>query len=205
MKALEALRRQLLAARDWPADSFVVGACGGMGWRKGSDLFVQLARRLHAEGVQRPMRFLWVGGDATDIEALRFAHDLHALGLQAVVHHTASTAEVQHHYSAMDVFALTSREDPFPLVMLEAGLHGVPTVCFSGSGGAPEFVSNDAGIVVPHLDIGAFADAIDGLRAVPDRCRALGLAARQKVMRHHGIETGAPALLRSIERCLALA
>ena len=66
-------------------------------------------------------------------------------------------------FAAMDVFALTSREDPFPLVMLEAAAAGVPVVCFAGGGGAPEFVDPDAGRVAPFLDVAGMAAAISDL------------------------------------------
>jgi glycosyltransferase involved in cell wall biosynthesis len=105
----------------------------------------------------------------------------------------------------MDVFALPSREDPFPLVMLEAATHGLPTVCFAQAGGAPEFVGADAGVVVPYLDVDAFAAACAALRDDPARRTALGLEARRRVGAEHGVETQGPKLLRSIERCLAAA
>ena len=186
-------RRRLHAQWDWPADAFVVGACGGLGWRKGSDLFLQVADRLRrAEGGER-MRFVWVGGGAAGSpEGLQFAHDLRLLGLEGVCRHVHSTAAVDAGYCAMDVFALPSREDPFPLVMLEAATHGLPTVCFAQAGGAPEFVGEDAGVVVPYLDLDAFAAALAGLRDEPARCAALGRAARQRVGAEHGVETQGP-------------
>lgn len=210
MRAAEAAaareaRRRILGEIGWPDDAFVVGACGAPGWRKGSDLFLQVARRLRQAGEPNGLRFLWVGGAGSDTEAQRFTHDLQALGLDGACRRVACTAEVDDYYCAMDVFALTSREDPFPLVMLEAAVHGLPTVCFAASGGGPEFVGDDAGIVVPYLDLDAFAQAIAALRAEPLRRVSLGHAARRKVRQHHCVETQGPKLLRSIERCLAAA
>ncbi len=195
-----AKRQRILDALHWPSDVFVVGGCGGLGWRKGSDLFVQVVQRLHhCPGA----RFLWVGGSAADTEALQFTHDVRALGLEAVCCRIPSTPDVDDYYCAMDVFALTSREDPFPLVMLEAAMHGLPTVCFESSGGGCEFVADDAGLVVPYLDVNEFARALEHLQAVPERRKALGQAARDKAIRDHCVETQGPKLLRSIEHCLA--
>jgi glycosyltransferase involved in cell wall biosynthesis len=98
----------------------------------------------------RPIRFLWVGGSALGLEAQQFAYDVERLGLQQLCRHVPSTPEVLEYYHAMDVFALSSREDPFPLVMLEAGIRGLPTVCFSDAGGGSEFVGEHAGIVAPE-------------------------------------------------------
>lgn len=61
------------------------------------------------------------------------------------------------YYCAMDIFALPSREDPFPLVMLKAGAYGLATVCFAHSGGGPEFVSEDSGLIADYLDTQQFA------------------------------------------------
>ena len=67
--------------------------------------------------------------------------------------------------NACDLFCLPSREDPFPLVMLEAGALGKPMVCFDGAGGAKEFAARGAGIVVPYLDVPAMAaESRGGLR-----------------------------------------
>lgn len=199
-----AKRRGILAELGWPADTFVVGACGGLGWRKGSDVFLQIAHRLHANRSGK-LRFLWVGGGHKgDTETLQFEHDLRTLGLDSICRRIVTTADVDDYYCAMDVFALTSREDPFPLVMLEAAMHGLPTICFALAGGGPSFVGDDAGIVVPYLDVDQFASAIDALRTESEQRTALGLGAQRKVRRHHCVETQAPKLLRSIERCLGM-
>jgi glycosyltransferase involved in cell wall biosynthesis len=60
----------------------------------------------------------------------------------------------------MDVFALTSRSDSFPLAAIEAGLLGVPIVCFEKASGIQEIIQQGGGEVVPYLDIQKMADAI---------------------------------------------
>lgn len=197
------IRAELMSQFGWPLDAFVVGGCGGLGWRKGTDLFLQVARACASADGGTAMRFVWIGGDAADSEALQFQHDLRKLGLESVCQHVPSTADVSNYYCAMDTFALTSREDPFPLVMLEAGAAGVPTVCFAESGGGPEFVGDDAGVVVPYLDVAAFVAALQRLHRAPAMRRMQGEAARRRVLTQYGVEAQAPKLLASIERCLA--
>lgn len=186
----------------WPEDALVVGGCGSLGWRKGTDLFLQAAHAVNRTKNYDRVRFLWVGGEAQDKESLEFAHDVRALGLQGCCRRIPTTAEVSDFYCAMDVFALTSREDPFPLVMLEAGAHGVPVVCFAGSGGGPEFTGEDAGLIAPYVDTSAFAAHIITLHDVPGFRERLGAEAFRKVRTHYGIETQGPKLLQSIDRCL---
>lgn len=191
------VRREL----GWPEDAFVVGACGALGWRKGTDLFLCAAKEMLAAGGDR-VRFLWVGGASRD-EALRFEYEVHTLGLQSHLQHIGKTSDVTPYYRAMDVFALTSREDPFPLVMLEAAACGIPVVCFADTGGGPEFVGDDAGLIVPYQDTVRFAACLETLRNRPLLLSRLGANAAEKVRRNHTVEKQAPKILTSIERCLS--
>lgn len=196
-------RSEILSSLGWDESCFVVGACGEMEWRKGADLFLQIARDCIARDDFPRLRFLWVGGSPDNVEAIRFAHDVQALGLRDVCRHVASTANVHDYYCAMNVFALPSREDPYPIVVLEAGLHGLPTVCFEDAGGAAEFVGTDAGIVVPYMALRQFAEAVQGLSTAPARLAKMGEVAERKARLTNSLERQAPMILGCIERCMA--
>lgn len=195
-------RRRVRLALGWPDDAFVVGGCGSLGWRKGSDLFAQIARRVGETDRYGNTRFLWVGGDEAARESLEFDHDLDLLDLEGRCCRVPSAAEVVDYYCAMDLFALTSREDPFPLVMLEAGALGVPTVCFAGSGGGPEFVAGGAGTTVPYAEVHRFAAELEVLRDNAERRKRMGEIAAETVRAHHVVEVQGPQILASIQRCL---
>jgi glycosyltransferase involved in cell wall biosynthesis len=198
---VRACRQRIRRDLGWPEDAFVVGGCGAMGWRKGTDVFLQTAAALRQRGDTR-MRFLWVGGGNAD-ETLRFEHDQRSFGLGDRCRGVPTTADVWDYYHAMDVFALTSREDPYPLVMLEAGACQVPTVCFAGAGGGPEYVGEDAGLIAPYLDIAAFVKHLETLRDAPELRIRLGAVAARKVREQHVVEVQGPKLLASIQCCLA--
>jgi glycosyltransferase involved in cell wall biosynthesis len=187
----------------WPQDSLVVGACGGPGWRKGSDLYLQAARQAVDAGSGRPLRFLWVGGADGAPESVQFDHDVRAMGLASCCARVATTANVDAFYAAMDLFALTSREDPFPLVMLEAAMHELPTLCFAEAGGGSEFAGAGAGLVVRYADVGQFAQAVLALAGDDAARLALGRAARHHALAHHRVQTQGPLLLASMRRCLS--
>jgi glycosyltransferase involved in cell wall biosynthesis len=195
-------RERIRKGLGWPADAFVVGGCGSLGWRKGTDLFLQIARAVSNMKGYEKVRFLWVGGGVEDREALEFTHDLRILGLQERCCRVPTTADVFDYYSAMDVLALTSREDPFPLVMLEAGSCSIPVVCFADSGGATEFVGDDAGLIAPYLDVAAFAAHLTRLKDQPALHERLGAAASAKVRTNNSIAVQAPKLVKIIEHCL---
>jgi glycosyltransferase involved in cell wall biosynthesis len=196
-------RQRVLASLGWPEDSFVLGGCGELGWAKGTDLFVQVGRRIAEYDAGGTVRLLWLGGsDREDKETLAFDFDVRALGLRQHCQRVPSTPEVDDYYCAMDAFALTSRADSFPLVMLDAGMHRLPVVCFASSGGAPEYVADDAGMVARYADVNEFAEKVLSLKNSPDLRSRLGESGRRKVETRHTVEVQGPKLLRSIERCL---
>ncbi len=162
-------------------EAFLVGGGGTVEWRKGVDLFLQTASR--ATAFDPTMRFVWIGGRShlAEEEFRRVRWEVGRYGLDDIVTFTGMTDKPEEYLAAIDVFALTSREDPFPLISLEAASFGKPVICFEGGGGMPEFVESDAGAVVPYGDVSAFADQL--LRFERDRAalRSAGSRARQKV------------------------
>jgi len=203
LELAQSTRKSKHAGFGWPEDVFVVGGCGALGWRKGTDIFLQIAHEMTSSVSSDNLRFLWVGGGSRD-EILRFEHDVRCLGLQEVCKHVPATAEVFDYYHAMDVFALTSREDPFPLVMLEAAGCGLPVVCFANSGGGEEFVGTDSGCVVPYLNISGFAKCLSQLRDDLQTRHKTGNAGKQKVRTQFTAEVQGPRILATIERCLSI-
>jgi hypothetical protein len=83
---------------------------------------------------------------------------------------------------AADGYALTSREDPFPSVALEAMAAGLPVVAFGRSGGIPDMLEDTgAGAVVPYGDVTAMAEALSAqLRAGADPASRKPLAEQRR-------------------------
>jgi glycosyltransferase involved in cell wall biosynthesis len=104
-------------------------------------------------------------------------------------------SEFKEYFKAGDVFLLSSREDPFPLVCLEAAQLGLPVICFEKAGGMPEFVEQDAGFVVPFEDTQSAAAKIRILINQRNLCYSLGQNARQKVLSRHTIPVNLPKVL----------
>lgn len=111
-----------------------------------------------------------------------------------------ATEHPEHYYPLFDLFLLTSREDPFPLVCLEAAAHGLPILCFENAGGMPEFVAEDAGCVVPYMDLDKMTDTIYNLMNSKNLRQWLGSNAQQKVLKNHNISTNAPRILDIINK-----
>lgn len=158
-----------------------VGGSGTMDWRKGSDVFLQVARRLQAESVE----LVWMGGNPNDRGFKGVRHDIELMGLDNV-RLLGQVKQVAPFYDSLGVFVVTSREDPFPLVMLEAAASGVPIVAFRGGGGTADFIeASGGGMVVPYLDLDAMAEAVRTLLAKPRLRQELGGNARRHVEQNH--------------------
>ena len=141
--------------------------------RKGFDLFLRAWHR--SEEIGADIHFVWVGLIDQNIYAY-LALDIELAKASGRFHLVGFESNIGKYFSAADVFILTSREDPFPTVVLEAIQSGMPTVAFAGAGGIPEMLVNHrAGTVVPFADTTAMVKAILDLHAChPQDARTAG-------------------------------
>ena len=197
--ARDRIRRKLKI----PSDASVVGGCGTTDWRKGPDLFVQLARLVRERRAGKEVHFVWVGGHSDGPRFAALWHDVKRMNLEDYVHFTGEVTNPLEYFSTFDVFCLTSREDPYPLVNLEVASLGTPIVCFDNSGGAKEFVEEDCGFVVPYLDLEAMAERVSELLSSTELRGRMGERAASKVRERHDLEDTAPQILRIIRGFLS--
>lgn len=193
-------RAEVLQELDFPDDSFLILGCGRAGWNKGTDVFIQLARVVCQQ--QSRARFAWVGAPAT-WEIPELEHDVRSMGLSDRLHFVGPSQKSADYLSAADVFALTSREDSFPLVCLEAAALGKPIVCFADAGGMPEFVENDCGFIAPYLDVNTMAQHVMSLLDCPGCREKMGSIARRKVAERHDVSIAAPKIAQVIEKTIS--
>lgn len=171
---------------------------GSVNWRKGGYLLGAIARRMLALCSTMP-RLVWVGDlfEKNCVSALR--HEFGQLGLADVLELAGHQEDMASYYEQADVLLLPSIEDPFPLVMMEAGLARLPIVAFDGSGGAREFIGRDGGgVVVPHLDVQMMAEAVHALLVDPGLRDRMGANARTTALQFTDAVQG-PRLLAAIE------
>jgi glycosyltransferase involved in cell wall biosynthesis len=184
-------RDALRQALGIPRDAVVVGMMGTIEPRKGPDLFVALAQQLrsrHGDGV----RFVWIGASRDSPWHWPVEEDIRRAGLGGVLHLTGELEDPSAHLGLFDVFALTSREDPFPVACLEAAACGIPIVSFE-SGGMVEFLAHGGGTVVPALHVCAMASAVSRLIDDPELRAQTGARGAAEVVRSHDVEQRAPA------------
>jgi len=194
--------RALRARLGIPDDAFVVGGAGTTDWRKAPELFVQLAAAVRRRRPDETVHFVWVGGEHQGPAFEALWHDAVRGDVADRLLFVGTQPHPLDYFAMFDAFAMVSREDPFPLVALEAASLGKPVVTFDRSGGTREFVQSDAGIVVSYLDIDAMAGAVLQLKDDPALAAQLGARAAQKVRQSHDTAVAAPKLLSIIQRML---
>lgn len=147
-----------------PADTRIVLNIAYVDERKGADLFVEIAALVLAE--QPNTAFIWVGHSEPEM-ARRVTERVAALGLQQNILFVGFDRDPLVYYAAAAVYALTSREDPFPNVVLESIEVGVPVVAFSETSGAADFILQHNGRLAKYLDVADFSLQLCSLLTSP--------------------------------------
>ena len=187
------------AARGLPPDGFVVAMSGTVYWRKAFDLFLRLAWTVRDRHDTDPVTFLWLGGEPGAIgHAERMAR---MIGVSEIVRFVPTQPDPLEWFQLVDLFALTAREDPFPLVCLEAASLGVPIVAFD-TGGMPELLDQGCGVVVSYPDVVAMAATVADLLSDGERRAALSYRCRELIRDRYDVSYLAPRLWADIERWL---
>lgn len=124
-------------------NKFIVGGCGKLSWRKGSDLFIIIADYLINTLKVKDVYFEWLGADTQTLDYIQIKHDIEKLGLKNFVRILEQSENSKTFMQNISLFVMVSREDPFPLVNIEAGAAGTPIITFKSTGGSEEFVDDD--------------------------------------------------------------
>ncbi|WP_375188059.1 glycoside hydrolase family 99-like domain-containing protein [Sphingobium yanoikuyae] len=155
-KARSLLREKLGIAASAP----VILGVGYADKRKGVDLFVRAG--LEVLRTVPDAIFVWLGHDAEDWtgQVQKIAADA---GQSAHFHFPGLVEHTDIFYAGADIFALTSREDPFPSVALEAMDCGLPVVAFARATGMDDVITQCSGVLVPQFDTQLYGKAIVNL------------------------------------------
>lgn len=145
-----------------PLEGIVFLVVARLSWWKGAHVAIEAFARYSAGG-SPPARLLVVGGpadpgDETYRDSLTV--QVRTLGLDHLVHLFGARADVERFYDACDVVLVPSvRPDPFPTVVLEAGLAGRATVVTAIGGAREAVIDGVTGIVAEPTPEG-FASAM---------------------------------------------
>jgi glycosyltransferase involved in cell wall biosynthesis len=150
--------------------------------RKGYEFVPLIMKKIIIEKGIRDIQFTWIGADKNSTEYCILKHDIQKLHLQTFFNCTTPVNSIESLLAQLDVLVLPSREDAFPLVVLEAAHYEVPCIYFSNAGGISEFSGSDAGIEIDYLDFDTMSEKIIELKKNNEFRRSLGKRSKEKVL-----------------------
>lgn len=167
--------RQELGVDD---ETVLVGIVGRLTEIKNHQMFLNIVARMKADERGR-MRFVVIG-DGSLRQSLE--KQARSLGLEAEVIFAGGRKDPEYFYPALDIVALTSRNEGTPLTLIEAMANARPVVATS-VGGVVDLLADGRGISVPSGDEEAFAAALSRLAADRQLQKELGARGLEFVTR----------------------
>jgi glycosyltransferase involved in cell wall biosynthesis len=168
-------RDRVAAELGLPAECRIVVGIGYGDLRKGVDLFVRAAFALKDHPLAP--QFVWVGALDPAVRTW-LASDVQRAGI-GNLHFVGQRSNVSDYLSAADVLLLTSREDPYPTVVMEALAAGVPVMAFRECGGFVELLDDpDFGQLIPFGDLEVLVATVISVCRQPENEREAKRALR---------------------------
>jgi len=168
--------------------------CGEAGWRKGADLFIDIARRIG--DVDDKAAFAWVGARPRAFGRV-LDHDTRLVGLAERLRWVGELEDVRPALAAADVLIMTSREDPQPLTPLEAAVVGTPTVGFA-VGGLNDLKEAGAAMTASYPDTAALAALAQRVFGSPELADSLVGCGRGRIEERQSIAVVGPRFLNIV-------
>ncbi len=181
--ATRARARLLLGVQD---DVLVVGTVGRMDYQKAPEVLIEAISQLTSGAM-----LVWVG-DGPLIEAAQ--RQVAALGLQDRILFLGNRTDVPTILPAFDVFAMASRYEGLPCVIVEAQQSGIPVVATAVNAVSDVVIPGETGLLVPAGRPDLLAGALDHALANPDLARQWVLNARTQLGARYAPETLAVVL-----------
>jgi len=168
---------------------------GTFDWRKGADLFLQVAGQTLRHNPSPHLHFVWIGDEGLDdVSRLRAEIEIQGMGIADRLHLCGFQENIRACIAQSELFLLPSREDPCPLVALEASALGKPILCFQGAGGIADLAQRGAGVAVDFMDVGAMSTQILRLLADPAAQRKMGELGAGLVRTEYSLDRNAHAI-----------
>ena len=161
-------------------DDKVVVAAGRLARQKGFDRLLPAWAQVVQDHPDWKLKIYGSGGERDNLR-----RQIEELGIADSARLEGFTRKLHEEFSRASLFVLSSRQEGFPMVLLEAMGVGLPVVSVDCDTGPRDIVREGVdGHVVPEDDTAALAAAMSGLMADADRRRAYGTAALETAARY---------------------
>ncbi|WP_461048002.1 glycosyltransferase [Terrabacter koreensis] len=181
-----ATRARARAALGLPATAHVVGTVGRLDHQKAPEHLLAAVARMRTRAM-----LVWVGDGEL---ARRTTADVRRLGLDGRVLLLGNRDDVAQLLPAFDVFALASRYEGLPCVIVEAQQCGIPVVATAVNAVPDVVVPGETGLLVPPARPDLLAAALDHALTHPDEARAWATHAREHLGARYDSHTAGEVL-----------
>ena len=185
-----------------PAGCGVICNVANLTSPKAQEILVRAMAELHPEV---PEVRCWIAG-SPELEpptAGMVAAEVTSRRLEPCVQLLGPRRDVANLINAADVFVLSSRQEGFPITILEAMAAGKPVVATDVGGCAEAVVDGKTGLIVPPEDPHALAEALRRVLTHPEEARRMGEAGRRRVLANFTIEHMIDQHVEVYERVIA--
>ena len=171
------------AALGIPGSAPVIGTVGRLAEVKCQALLIRAFRRVQVLFPDVRLLLVGDGPERANLENLT-----RELGLTDRVHFLGYQSQPEQFFRIMDVLALTSRSEGFPVSLLEAWRAAVPTVC-TAVGGIPSIINHGInGLLVTSGDEVAVAEALTRVLGDRNFGARLGEAGRREFSDRYSLD-----------------
>lgn len=175
---------------EYPAEKAALTAkrvisVGRLSYQKGFDYLIQIWHLVHQK---RPDWQLCVFGNGEEQERKKLEEMIHEYGLEKSISLNPATSRIGDEYLKSSVYAMTSRFEGLPMVLLEVMSYGLPIVSFTCPCGPRDVVGEDFGSLVSVGDIDGFAQKLIEWMDDENRRIQAGMLERETVKKYMQLE-----------------
>jgi glycosyltransferase involved in cell wall biosynthesis len=175
----------------------VIGSIGRLHRNKGYDVLLNAAAILKGRGTAFHLTLAGDGPERAALEALSAS-----LGLDDVAAFPGWMDSPVEVLKTLDLFVLSSRIEPFGLVVIEAMAYGTPVVATDIDGPRDILAGGQLGRLAPKDDPEALADAIAAALADPEGALGMAKLAQASALERYSLKAGGARLAAALEPLL---
>lgn len=168
-----------------PVGRPVIGALGRLHEQKGFDILLQAVAVLRDEGIDFALRIAGDGPARGELEALTATLDL-----TDRVTFCGWVSPATPYLAGLDLFVMSSRYEPFGLVVIEAMAAGLPVVASAIEGPVEILRDGHFGLMFPNEDVTALASALKSALGNWEGMLTLARAGQAHVLATYGLAAG---------------
>lgn len=154
----------------------IVIAAGRIAQVKGFDILIDIWSKVYEHNKEWQLH-IYGNGEPSYVKILQTK--INNYGLQNVVCLKGNTNDIQRKMIESSIFAMTSHNECFPLVLLEAQACGLPIISFDCPNGPRNIIDVNSGVLVTHYDESLFSEQLLSLMKNKEELIKLGKNARK--------------------------